>query len=155
MSQHNFFFSTIQTLISGSRIYSKCKISLLNPMLDNNGILRSCGSLQFAPDNLEVEKFPIILHAKDKIARLYIEHAHNICVHQGSAPVKVFVQQRYQIIELKKFLLSLMYRCSPCGQFAAQNIQPVLVALPACRFPTDSTQYSFGNNGVDFLDPLI
>ena len=94
MSQQNFFFSTMQALERGSRIDSKCKIRSLNPMLDSNGILRSCRTLQFAPDNLEGEKFPIILHAKDKIARLYIEHAHNICVHQGTEPVKAFVHQR-------------------------------------------------------------
>ena len=84
MSQQNLFFSTIQALKRDSRIDSKCKIRSLNQMLDNNGILRSCGRWQFAPENLEVEKCPIVLHAKDKIARLYIEHAHNICVHQGT-----------------------------------------------------------------------
>ena len=102
MSQQNFFFSIIQALKRGSRIDSKCKIRSLNPMLDNNGMLRSSGGLQFAPDNLEVDKFPIILHAKQMIARLYIEHAHNICVHQGTEPVKAFVQQRYHIIGLRK-----------------------------------------------------
>ena len=102
MSQQNFFFSTIQALKRGSRIDSICKTRSLNPILDNNGIHRSCGRLQFAPDNLEVKKFPIILHAKYKIAGLYIEHAHNVCVHQGTEPVKTFVQQRYHIIGLRK-----------------------------------------------------
>ena len=80
MSQQNFFFSTFQTQKRGSRIDSKCKIRSLNPMLDIIGVLRSGGWLQFAPDNLEVrsETFPIILNAKDKIAKLYIEHAHSI-----------------------------------------------------------------------------
>ena len=117
ISQQIFFFATIQALKRGSRIYAKFKIRSLNPMLDNNGILLPCGRLQFAPDDLKVEKFPIILHAKDKMARLYIEHAHNSCVHQGTQPVKAFVLQRYQIIELKKTVLSLMYRC-----FALQTI---------------------------------
>ena len=154
MSQQNLFFSTIQALKRGSRIDSKCKIRLLNPMLDNNGIFRSCGRLQFAPDDLEIEKFPIILHAKDKIARLYIEHAHNICVHQVTEPVKAFVQQRYRIIGLRKTLLSIRKRCFLCRRFAAQNIQPVMASVPACRFPTDSIQYIFTNSVVDFLDPF-
>ena len=76
MSQQNFFFSTIQALKRVSRVDSNCKIRSLNAMLDNNRILRSFGRLKFAPDNLEVENFSIILHAKDKIVRLYIEHAH-------------------------------------------------------------------------------
>ena len=154
MSQQQFFFSTIQALKPGSRIDSKCKIRSLNPMLDNNGILRSCGRLQFAPDNLEVEKFPIILHTKDKIARLYLEHALNICVHQGTEPVKGIVQQRYHIIGLRKTLLSIKYKCFLCRQFFAQNIQPVMAPLPACRFPTNSTHFPFTNGGVDFLDPF-
>ena len=131
MSQQHFFFSTIQALKRGSRIDSKCKIRSLNPMLDNNGILWSCRRLQFAPDNLDVEKFPIILHAKDKIAKLYIEHTHNICVHQGTEPVKAFVQQRHHIIGLRKTLLRIKYRCFLCRRFFAQNIQPVMVPLPA------------------------
>ena len=130
MSQQNFF-STIQALKCGSRILSKSKIRSLNPILDNNEMLRSCGRLQFAPNNLEVEKFPIILHARDKIARLYIEHAHNICVHQETEPVKAFVQQGYHIIGLRKTLLSIKYRCFLCRRFAAQNIQPVMAPLPA------------------------
>ena len=154
VSQQNFFFSIIQALKRGSRIDSKCKIRSLNPMLDNNGILRSSGRLQFAPDILEVEKFLIILHAKDKIARLYIEHAHNICVHQGTEPVKVFLQQRYHIIGLRKTPLSIKYRCFLCRRFAAQNIQRVMAPLPACRFSTDSTQCPFANNGVNFFGPF-
>ena len=154
MSQQNFFFSTIQSLKRDSRIDSKFKIRSLNPMLDSNGIFRSCRILQFAPDNLEVEKFPIILHAKDKIARLYIEHAHNICVHQETEPVKAFVQQRYHINGLRKTFLSIKYRCFLCRRFAAQNIQTVMVPLPACRFPTNSTQYPFANSGVDFFGPF-
>ena len=152
MLQQNFFFSTIQTPKRGSRVDSKCKIRSLNPMLDNNGILRLCGRLQFAPDNLKVKKFPIILLAKGKIVRLYIEHSYNICVHQGTEPVKAFVHQRYHIIGLRKTLLSVKYRCFLFRRFAAQNIQPVMAPLPACRFPTDSTQYPFEST---FLDPFI
>ena len=123
-------------------------------MLDNIVILHSCGRLQFAPVILEAEEFPIILYAKDKIARLFIEHEHNICVHQGTEPVKAFVQQRYHIIGLRKTLLSIKYRCFLCRRFASQNIQPVMAPLPAGRFPTDSTQYPFAISVVNFFGPF-
>ena len=125
-----------------------------NPLLDNNGILWSCGRLQFAPDNIEVEKFLIILHANDEIARLYLEHAHSICVHRGTEPLKAFVQQRYHISGIRKTILSIKLRCFLCTRFAAQNIQPVMAPLPVCRFPRDSTQYPFANSGVDFFGPF-
>ena len=61
---------------------------------------------------------------------------------------------RYHIIGLRKTLLSIEYRCFLCRRFAAQNIQPVIAPLPACRFPTDSTQYPFANSGVDLFGPF-
>ena len=96
-SQENSFHTTVSSLKRGLKPHSKCKLRSLNTNLDQNGILRSCGRLQFAPDALEKEKCPIILHAKDKITRLYLEHAHRICIHQGKEPVKAFVQQRYHV----------------------------------------------------------
>ena len=38
----------------------------LNPLLDENGLLRSCGRLPYAPTQLNLEKRPISLHAKDQ-----------------------------------------------------------------------------------------
>ena len=110
--------------------------------------------MHFATDNSEVEKFPIILQSKDKITRLYIEHAHNICVHQGTVPVNIFVQQRHHIIGFRKTLLSIEFRYFLCRRFAAQIIQPVNIPLPICRFPTYSTQYLFAISGVDFFGPF-
>ena len=94
-SQENSLHTTVSSLKRGPKPHSKCKQRSLNPILDQNGILRSCGRLQFAPDALEIEKCPIILHAKDKIARLYLEHAHRICLHQGTEPVKDLMQRTY------------------------------------------------------------
>ena len=85
--QENSFHTTVSSLKSGLKPHSKCKLQSLNPILNKNGILRSCGRLQFAPDALEIEKCPIILHAKDTTRRLYL----GICNHQGTEPVKAFV----------------------------------------------------------------
>ena len=64
------------------------------------------------------------------------------------------MQQRYHLIGLRKTLLSIKYRCLLCRRFAAQNIQPVIAPLRACRFPTESTEYLFANSGVDFFGPF-
>ena len=81
LSQDSFFHSTVNSLQRGIKLDSKCKIRCLNPLLDEDGLLRSCGRLQYAPTQLDLEKRPIILHAKDEIVRLYLENAHQICIH--------------------------------------------------------------------------
>ena len=127
----------------------------LNPIIDQNGLLRSSGRLLFAPTELEIEKCPIILDAKEKIARLYLEHAHRICAHQATEPVKAFVQQRYYVIGLRKTLLSIKYRCFLCRRLDYQNIQPIMAPLPAFRFPTEETKLPFANTGLDFFARFI
>ena len=51
LSEDNFFHSAIYCLQSGMKLDSKCKIRCLNPLLDENELLRPCGRLQYAPKN--------------------------------------------------------------------------------------------------------
>ena len=93
--------------------------------MDEDGLLRSCGRLQYAPTQLDLEKRPIILHAKDKIVRLYLEHAHQICIHQSTELTKEFIQQRYHMICLRKALASVRFHCFLCRRFDTKNIQDI------------------------------
>ena len=153
-SQENSFHTTVSSLKRGLKPHSKCKLRSLNPNLDQNGILRSFGRLQFAPDAREIEKCPIILHAKDTSARLYLEHANRICIHQGTEPVKAFVHYRYHVFGLRKCLLSIKFRCFLCRRFNAENIQQIVAPLPAFCFPSTATQFPFSNSDVDFFGPF-
>ena len=115
----------------------------LNPLIDQNGLLRSSGCLLLTQTELKVEKCPITYDAKEKIARLYLEHANRICAHQAREPVKAFVQQRYYFIGLRQTLLSTKYRCFLCRRFDTHNIQLKMTPLPAFRFPTEETKFPF------------
>ena len=154
ISQDKVFHSAIHSLRRGRKLDSKCKIRSLNPYLDKNGTFRSQGRLQFSPEGLQLAKLPIIPHAKDSITRLYLEHAHRICIHQGTEAVKAFVQQRYVVISVRKTLLSIRFRCFLCHRFEAHNIQPLMAPLPECRFPDTLSQFLFANRGIDFFGPF-
>ena len=56
ISQEKDFHSAIHSLRRGRKLDSKCKIRSLNRYLDKNGILRSQGRLQFAPEELQLVK---------------------------------------------------------------------------------------------------
>ena len=127
--------------------------AVLAPNPRQNGILRSSGRLQFAPDEFEIDKCPNILHAKDTITRLYLENAHRVCIHHGTDTVKEFVQQRYQVFGLRKCLHWIRFRCFMCRRFNAENLQPIMAPLPASRFSSAATQFPFSNSGVNFFGP--
>ena len=152
--QDSFFHSAVHSRQRGNNLDSNWKIQCLNPLLDEHGLLRSCGWLQYAPTQLDLENLPIILHAKDKIFRLFLEHAHRICVHQSTDPTRAFIQQRYHVIGLRKTLASIQFHCFLCRRFETKNIQPIMVPLPSFRFSTAETQFSFANSGVDLFGPF-
>ena len=122
--------------------------------MDEDGLLRSCGRLQYAPTKLGLEKRPIVLHAKDKIVRFYLELAHQIFIQQSTEPTKAFIQKLYHVIGLRKALASVRFHCLLCQRFDTKNIQPIMAPLPNFRFPTAKTQFPFANSGVDFFGPL-
>ena len=67
------------------------------------------------------------MDAKEKIARLYLEHVHRICAHQATELVKAFVQQ---------------------------NMQPIMAPLPALRFQIEETKFPLVNTGLDFMQAV-
>ena len=154
LAQNNAFSSTINALKRTQKLDAKSNMRILNPIIEQNGLLRSSGRLLFAPTELEIENCRIILDAKEKIARLYLEHAHRICAHQATEPVKAFVQQRYCVIGLRKTLLSIKYRYFLYPRFDTQNIQPMMAPLPAFRFRTEKSKFPFANTGLDFFGPF-
>ena len=154
MSQVNSFPTVIELLKGSRKLDPKFEHRSLNPILDKIGILRVCGSLIFAPSGLELAKRPILRHAIDHICRLYLEHAHRICVHQGTEANKAFVQQRYYVIGLRRTLQSIRYKCFLCRRFEPQNIETFMAPLPDCSFPTENKQFTFTNCGLDFFGPF-
>ncbi|XP_075264214.1 uncharacterized protein LOC142356135 [Convolutriloba macropyga] len=154
MSQVNSFPTVIELLKSSRKLDPKFKHRSLNPMLDKNGILRVCGRLIFALSELELAKWPKLLHAKDHICRLYLELAHRISVHQGTEATKAFVQQRYYVIGLRRTLQSIRYKCFLCRRFEPQSIETFMAPLPDCRIPTENKQFTFANCGLDFFGPF-
>ena len=146
--QNNVFHSTVIALSP------KCKLQSLNPIITENGVLRSQGRHQFAPTLIQIAKCPIIPQSKDIIVRLYIEHAHRVCVRQVTENFNAFIKQRFFVIDLRKSLLSNRFKCFLCRVIAAQNFQPIMATLPQYRYSNDSSHFPFVSCGIDFFGPF-
>ena len=103
---------------------------------------------------VDLEKGPVVSHAKDKIFRMYLEHANQVCIHQSTEATKAFIQQRYHTIGLRKALASIRFHCFFCRSFDTNKIQPILAPLPSYRFPAAETQCPFAISVVDFFGPF-
>ena len=132
----------------------KNKLIKFNPYLDHKHMLRSRSRLEFAP-TMELEsRHPLILLATHPTVKLYLQHAHQICMHQGQEFVKSFVQQRYHIIGIRQALRSIAHHCFLCRRYKADNLQPIMAPLPLKRYPDENHLFPFTNAGVDFFGPF-
>ena len=155
LSQNNGFNSTTKALKNTQKLDAKSKLRSLNPIVDQNGLLRSSGRLLFAPTELEIDKCPIILEAKEKIARLFLEHARRICAHQATELAKSIRLTTLLRHRTGKNTPIKKYRCFLCHHFDTQNTQSIMAPLPAFHFPTEKTKFPFTNTGLDFFGRFI
>ena len=130
------------------------KLLPYNPVLDDQGILRSAGRLKYAPLP-ESTRLPIILDAKNPLVKLLVEHSHAVCHHAGPEYVKAFLQQRYLIIGVRSALRSVSHRCFDCRRFRAENIQPFMAPLPPFRYLSRDAPFPFAQTGIDLFGPFF
>ena len=153
-SQAESFSSTVAYLNCNLRPSPQDKLLPYNPVLDDQGILRSASRLKYAPLP-ESTRLPIILDAKNPLVKLLVEHSHAVCHHAGPEYVNAFLQQRYLIIGVRSALRSVSHRCFASRRFRAENIQPFMAPLPPFRYPSRDAPFPFAQTGIDLFGPFF
>ena len=152
VSQQNSFGPSIALLNKNKNLPSKDKLLPLSPFLKDN-ILRVGGRTKRSTLGYNT-KHPIVLNAKESIARLFLEKCHEICMHFGTEYVKNFAQQSYYVFGLRDSLRSISYKCFECRRFKGQGLQPPMADLPDARFPENESPVTFTNVGLDYIGPF-
>ncbi|XP_054737959.1 uncharacterized protein LOC129244364 [Anastrepha obliqua] len=94
-------------------ICQKSKLLKLNPVLDDDGILRLNGRLKNA--NMPFyEQFPCLLPKQDPLCTLLISQAHDYTLHGGVQSTLNFIRRRYWIIDARSSIRRFIHRCIKC-----------------------------------------
>ena len=102
----------------------------------------------------DLTKHPIVLNAKESIARLFLEKCQEICMHFGTEDVKNFVQQSCYVFGRRDPLRSISQNCFDCRRFKGQGLQPPMADLPDTRFPAKLITITFTSVGLDYIGPF-
>lgn len=95
--QHRNFHEEIAALHQKRHLPKGSIILNLNPILDNNGILRVGGRLRYS-DLPYQEKHPIIVPRKGHLVNLLIDRAHLQTLHGGTQLMMAILQKEFWII---------------------------------------------------------
>ena len=93
--QRKYFSDELQSLSTGKTVKGSSRLVSLDP-LDNNGIIRVGGRLNYAPIEFS-RKHQILIPHNSNVAALLIDYFHTILGHVGRLNVLSMLQEKYWI----------------------------------------------------------
>lgn len=149
--QRSVFPEEYNVLMEKRNIPKNSPLAMLNPVLDENGLIRVGGRLAHAQLNSE-ERNPVVLPGRHHISTLLIRHYHNRVQHQGRLFTEGAVRTAgFWLIGGKTCVSSVLHKCLVCRKLRGKNQHQVMANLPEERV---STSPPFSYVGLDVFGPF-
>ncbi|XP_078372656.1 uncharacterized protein LOC144656297 [Oculina patagonica] len=123
----------------------------LHPQLDDSGILRVGGRLEYALIDYNA-KHPIILPYRHQVTDLIISAYHQKTGHLGQEYVLSSLRQLYWIIKGRSAVRRVICSCFPCKRRGAVRGEQLMADLPKERLMSGDPPFTYV--GVDYFGPL-
>ncbi|XP_059225962.1 uncharacterized protein LOC131998022 [Stomoxys calcitrans] len=136
--------SEVQKLRDNRQMDHRHKLANLHPYLDEEGVLRVGGRLQYSDLQLD-QKHPMIIR-KSRLAYLIIRDTHYKTMHGGNRLVECTVRRKFWIINVKNCIKKVIRSCPVCIRYRQQNTQQLMGILPDYRV---KVSFPFYHCGVD------
>ena len=143
------YSSEILSLGKHGQVSRTSSIFQLSPMLDNEGMLRVKGRLQFS-DLAYEEKHPLIL-PRCHVTLLIVRELHQKLSHAGVSTLITAVRAMYWIVGLRGLVKRVKFDCVPCRRLDAVACGQPIAPLPELRVKQAP---AFSVTGMDYAGPV-
>lgn len=149
--QHEVYENELKCLREGKALPKQSPLKKLNPVTDEDGLLRVGGRLSYAPDLSSEEKHPLIIPCTHHIATLLVRYYHEQVVHQGRHITEGALRAAgYWIIGGKRLVSSVIHKCVICRRLRGRLQEQKMADLPADRLTPEPP---FTHVGLDVFGP--
>ena len=152
--QKEAFPEEYRALTSNKAISPKSPLIKLSPRIDDNGIIRMEGRLQYADSLPHDVKHPIILPRGHHVTKLIVKHYHERANHMGGVNfILAQLAQRFWIIAACEEIRSWENEGNECKKRNTKLATQIMATLPkvCLRF----TFQPFDQTAVDYAGPFI
>ena len=126
--QRESFSDEIQALSSYSSVPKYSKLHKLDPFIDNDGIVRIKGRLQFSDLSYDC-KHPIIL-PKRQFSKFLIQFQHTFLKHAGVNSVVPSLRTSFWVIGLRRMAKTVIRECISCRRHDSRPCCQLAAPLP-------------------------
>lgn len=120
-------------------------IMRLSPFIDEEGILRVGGRLEYATLPYD-ERHPVILPGNNPIVRRYVKNIHEELAHGGPQLILSHLYRSVWITQAPRVVSSITRTCVKCQRYSAITGQQQMVPLP---FSRTTPQRPYAISGLD------
>ncbi|XP_068229312.1 LOW QUALITY PROTEIN: uncharacterized protein [Palaemon carinicauda] len=148
--QREMFSAEIKVLLGKKAIPQWSKLRNLDPFLDDKGLIRIRGRLEFS--NLEYDtKHPVII-PKGQLAKLLIRFQHRFLKHAGVDTVISSLRNNFWIIGMRRLAKTVIKECLSCRWHDSKPCSQPVAPLPKERIRASPP---FDVTGLDYAGPLF
>ena len=147
--QRIYYRLEIQSLEAKESLPKGSKIARVDPIIDQDGLLRARGRL---PGDAQHPP-PVILPGRDHLTRLIIRKVHEDTAHRGAEWTRYFLFRDYWVSKAKEVIKSVLSKCVQCQRLRKVTLQQGAGDLPPWRAEEEPRPFSYV--GVDYCGPLM
>lgn len=151
--QETEFFDEIEALKSGLPVNKASPLYKLNPIIDDEGVMRLGGRIDYAECVPTATKRPIILPKGHAISRLIVRHFHELHYHHNFEATICSIRYKFWIPSVRRLLRSVKVDCQFCKNISAIPETPLMGQLPVDRLTPFVRPFSY--TGVDYFGPVF
>ncbi|XP_053691464.1 uncharacterized protein LOC128739980 [Sabethes cyaneus] len=148
--QRESFAVEIKALVNHRTIHAHSSLKLLNPFLDQLGILRVGGRLRLATESYAV-RHPMIIPGNHSFSRKVAVAYHEIALHSGPRMTLAQIRQEFWPLKGRGLATHIFCNCIRCFRS-----NPVSISQPPGQRPKPRTTPTrvFAVTGVDYCGPI-
>ena len=151
--QRKHFNEELKALQSKGAVMKKSSIYLLEPLLDEEGILRVGDRLRNAPLSEKV-RHPVIVPKNHCVSKLVVRRAHEFqSGHSGKKYVLDLIRQKFWIVGAWPLIKRVLKECMVCRKLRGNPQVQRMTDLPFDRVTSGKPPFSFV--GVDCFGPFV
>lgn len=143
-------FSDELKKLKDQRLIRKSRIINLNPIVDENDLIRVGGRLKSSNLTFE-QKHPILLPSRHPLTDQIIRETHEKHYHTGIQTTLHIIRQKFWLIDGKNQVRSVIRKCVRCTRFEPPAVEYKMGDLPPSRVQESRP---FTHTGVDFCGPF-
>lgn len=148
--QRDHYFKEYEALRQGKSLPLSSTLRKLDPLLDEDGLMRVKGRLDHAELSYE-SKHPIII-PNCHVAKLLVRFQHQLLKHAGVQTLVSTLRNCYWIVGLRRMAKSICKMCVVCRRHDSKACKQPVAPLPESRVKPSPP---FSVTGLDFAGPLF